>query len=171
MQKRVLAVALVGLLLPALALASQPLLVRFDGHTFPMRETVQLRHTPGGVVRVHTWSWRGPNGAATLRVSERPGERAHMPSWALAQIRELQMRQMHRIETEFEQPLLTLPVRVAFREPLLIPVPGLVPALQLRILQPLIELRALSPERVIVIGPAVRAAAPAAPARHPGVRT
>ena len=174
MQNRVLAVALAGLLLPALTLASQPLLVRFEGHTVPMRETVQVTHTPGGTVRVRTWSWHGPDGAATFRVSESRGASAPMPSWALAQMRELQMQvqQMHRIEAALEQPLLAPPLPVAISEPLLIPMPGLAPALQLGTLQPVIVPRPLLPERVIVIGPTTwRAVSPTTPPRHQGLRT
>lgn len=174
MQKKVLAVALAGLLLPAIALASRPLLVRFDGHTVPMRETVKVTHTPSGVVRVRTWSWQGPNGATTFQVSESRDASGHMPTWALAQMRELQMqmRQMRRIESALKQPLLAPPLHVAFSEPLLIPMPGLAPTLRLRILQPVIEPRALLPESVIVIGPmARRAASPLTPARHLGLRT
>ena len=175
MQKKVLlAVALAGLLLPALALASQPLLVRFDGHTWPMRETVQVTHNPGGTVRVHTWSWRGPDGAASFEVFESQGASAPMPSWALAQMREmrLQMQQMNRIEAALEQPALAPPAPVAFSEPPLMPMPGLAPPLQMPIVEPVIVTRVLLPERVIVIAPAVApAVSPSALVRHQGLRT
>ncbi|HZC38931.1 MAG TPA: hypothetical protein VE221_09710, partial [Sphingomicrobium sp.] len=67
-----------------------------------------MTHTPTGTVRVRTWSWRGPGGAVTLQVSESPGTTAAVPAWAVAQMRELQLqvRQMQRIETALEQPLL-----------------------------------------------------------------
>jgi hypothetical protein len=173
MQRKVLAMALAGLLLPALALASQPLLVRVDGHVVPMRETVQVTHIRGGTVRVRTWSWRGPDGAATFQVSESRGASAAIPTWALAQMRELQMqmRQVRRIEAALEQPLLTPPVPVLWGGPLT-PMPGLAPSLVTGILQPVVAPRAVLPERVIIIGPVtVRAASPPAPARHQGLRT
>ena len=176
MHKKVLAVALAGMALPALALASSPLRVRFDGHTVPARETVQVTRLPSGTVRVRTFSWRGPNGAGTLQVSESPGARAAMPAWALAQIHEMQMqmRQMRRIEAAFAQPLLapSPPVQIMWSEPLLIRVPGLALPLETRILQPVIVPRALLlPVRVITIVPAPAAPRPAPhePARHRGL--
>jgi hypothetical protein len=176
MQKKVLlAVALSGLLLPALAPASQPLLVRFDGHTVPMHETVQVMHTADGNVRVHTWSWHGPDGAATLQVSESRGVGASMPSWALAQMRELrmQMRQMHRIEAAMEQSLFAASpsVSVDLAEPLVLPFPQLSPSLQMRLVQPLIVPQTLLPERVIVIRPTTPHLTSPSPASHQGLRT
>lgn len=172
MQKKVLlAVALAGLLLPALALASRPLLVRFDGHTVPMRETVQVKRTPDGTVRVRTWSWRGPDGAATFQVSESRGASAPMPSWAPTQMRQMQW-QMHRIEASLEQSLFAAPpsVPVVLGEPLVMPFPGLPP--QMRILQPVMVPRLLLPERIFVIAPATTRPAPApAPARQQGLHT
>lgn len=177
MQKKVLAMALAGLLLPALALASPPLLVRFDGRTVPMHETVQVTNTPDGAVRVHTWSWRGPQGTATFQVSESRGASAPLPDWALAQTRELQlqMRQMRRIEAALEQPLLSASpsVPVVLGEPLVMPLGGLALPFEMRILQPMIVPQSLLPARVIVIASAAprAVASPPAPARHEGLRT
>jgi hypothetical protein len=175
MHKKVLAMALAGMALPALALASSPLLVRFEGHTVPVRETVQVRHLPSGTVRVRTYSWRGPNGAGTVEISEGPGARPAMPAWALAQMREMQMqmRQMRRIEAAFAQPLLapSPPIRVMWSDPLLIRVPGMALPLETRVLEPLIVPQALLPMRVIAIVPRAAAprAAPHEPARHRGL--
>jgi hypothetical protein len=176
MHKKVLAMALAGMALPALAQASSPLLVRFDGHTVPVREIVQVRHLPSGTVRVRMYSWRGPNGAGTIQISEGSGARPAMPAWALAQMREMQMQmlQMRRIEAAFAQPLLapSPPVRVMWSAPLLIRVPGMTLPLETRMLEPLIVPQALLPVRVIAIVPAAsipRAAAPHEPARHRGL--
>lgn len=168
MRKRVLAGALAGLALPALALAAQPMLIRVQGQTLPMREVVQVVHTSAGPMRVHTWSWRGPNGAGMIQVSESQGASVAVPAWAMAQMSALraQMRQMRLIETALaEQPWLapSLPLPVAFGQPLLLPMPVQAP-LEVRFLQPMIPLRAVPlPARFIVIVPAQ--AAPHAPAR------
>lgn len=170
MRKRLLAVALAGLALPALALAAQPVFIRVDGHTVPMREFVQVVNTTAGPVRVRTWSWRGPNGAATFQVSESRSAGAAMPSWALAQMRAMQaqMQQMRLIEAALAQPLLTpaLPVPALFGQPLLLPPSA--PPVEVRYLQPMIPLRAVPlPVRVIMIVP--QAPAPhVAPPRHRG---
>lgn len=172
-QKKILAVALTGLILPALALGS-PLLVHFDGRTVPMRENVQVTHTPAGTVRVRTWSWRGPGGAVTLRMSESPGTTAAMPAWAVTQMRELQlqMRQMQRIEAALEQPLLapSPPIPVGLTEPFVVPMPRLGLPLETGILQPVIVPQALLPASVIAIVPASPRSAPHAPAHDRGVR-
>ena len=175
MHKKVLAMALAGMALPALALASSPLRVRFEGQTVPVRETVQVTHLPSGTVRVRTWSWRGPNGAGTFQVSESRGAAPAMPAWALAQMREMQMqmRQLRRIEAAFEQPLLAPPppLPVMWSEPLLIRVPGVALPLETRLLQPLIVPQALLPVRVIAIVPRPKAphAAHHRPAVHRGL--
>lgn len=176
MQKRVLlAMALVGLLLPALALAAPPLLVCYDGHAVPVQEAVHVTHANGGTVRVYTWSWHGPNGAGTVEVQESRGGRAPLPDWALAQMREmqLQMQQLQRIEAALERPLLAPPLSVAFSQPLLIPLPGveLAPPLQLRILQPVIATPAPPGVVTVIEPPATRAESSPVPARHQGMRT
>ena len=174
MRKRVLAGALAGLALPALALAAQPMLIRVEGQTLPMREVVRVVHTSAGPVRVRTWSWRGPNGAAMIQVSESRGASVAMPAWAMAQMSALQaqMQQMRLIETALAQPWLapSMPMPVAFGQPLLLPMPVQAP-LEVRFLQPMIPLRAAPlPARFIVILPAQAAphAPPPAPARHRG---
>jgi hypothetical protein len=156
MRTRVLAVALAGLALPALALAAQPVFIRVDGHTVPMREVVQVVNTTAGPVRVRTWSWRGPNGAAAFQVSESRGAGAALPSWALAQMRAMQaqMRQMRLIEAALAQPLLTpaLPVPAVFGQPLLLPLGA--PPVEVRYLPPMFPLRAVPlPVRVILFVP------------------
>ncbi len=170
MRKRVLAVALAGLALPALALAAQPVFIRVDGHTVPMREFVQVVNTAAGPVRVRTWSWRGPHGAATFQVSESRGAGAAMPSWALAQMRAMQaqMQQMRLIEAALAQPLLApaLPVPAVFGQPLLLPLSA--PPIEVRYLQPMIPLRAVPlPVRVILIAPRAPAAHAAPPPPRP----
>lgn len=171
--KRILAVALTGVILPALALAS-PLLVHFDGRTVPMREKVQVTHTPAGTVRVRTWSWEGPGGAVTLRVSESPGTTAAMPAWAVAQMRELQqqMRQMQRIEAALQQPLLapSAPLPVVSTAPLVVTMPRLGLPLETGILQPLIVPQVVLPAPLIAIIPSSPSSATPAPAHHPGLR-
>lgn len=174
MYKKLLAVALVGLTLPTLALAS-PLLVSFGGRTVPMRENVQVTRTPAGTVCVRTWSWRGPGGAVTLKVSESPSEAAPMPAWAVAQMRELQlqMRHMQRVEAALQQSLLapSPPVPVVLSEPLLVPVPGFGLPLETSLLAPIIVPRALLlPAPVIAIVRPAPHAASSASVRHHGVR-
>ncbi len=170
MRKTILAVALAGLGLPALALAAQPVFIRVDGHAVPMREFVQVVNTTAGPVRVRTWSWRGPRGAATFQVTESRGAGAAMPPWALAQMRAMQaqMQQMRLIEAALVERLFTraLPVPTAFGQPLLVPLSA--PPVEVRYLQPMIPLRAV-PVRVIMIVP--RAPAPHVappPPRHRG---
>jgi hypothetical protein len=175
MRKKTLAVALAGLALPALALAAQPLLIHFDGRTVPMHETVQVTRTAAGPVQVRTWSWHGPGGAATIRVSESSG--AAMPAWAQQQMRAMQaqMRQMQQIQTALDQQLLapSLPMPTAFGQPLLMPLPALAPPVEVRFPQLLMPTQVMpQPARVIVIlpGRAAPQAAPKvpAPARHKG---
>ncbi|MBW4051510.1 MAG: hypothetical protein HIU85_08620 [Proteobacteria bacterium] len=194
MHKKVLVMALAGLLLPVLAWASTPLRVHFDGHMIPVRETVQVTRTPAGMVRVRTWSWRGPGGTAAFRVFETRGARAPTPVWVLARMSRLQMQigremgQMARMEAALEQPLMAPPpsMRVILSEPMVIPISGLALALETRMIQPLIVRRVLLPARVIEIVPApsvqraqssapAPASAPASrpgpgPAQHPGIR-
>lgn len=173
MHKKILAVALAGLMLPALSPAS-PLLVSFGGHTVPMRETVQVTHSPAGTVRVRTWSWKGPDGVVTLQMSQSPGTTAAMPAWAVAQMRELQMqmRQMQRIEAALNQRLLipSPPIPVGLAEPLLVPMPGLGLPLETAILQPVIVPRTLLPAPVTAIVLAAPRAASPAPVHHQGLR-
>jgi hypothetical protein len=172
MRKKVLALALAlaGLALPAMALAKQPVLIRVDGHEVPVREVVQVMHTAAGPVYVRTWSWRGPNGAATFQVSESRGASAALPAWAMAQMGALRA-QMRLIEAALTRPLLmpSLPVPTVYGQPLLLPLPGQVPV-EVRFLQPMIRLRALPvPVRVLVVlpSPTPHVAAPA-PARSRG---
>lgn len=174
-RKFLVAVALSGLALPALALASQPLLVRFDGHVVPMQETVQVTRTPAGRVQVHTWTWHGPDGALTMQVSESRGAGAPPPAWALTQMRELrmEMQQLNRIEAALEQPLLvpSPPIPVVLSEPMLLPLPGLAPPPDMHVLQWVIVPRALvlAPFHALVSQPLPPHTAPAAPMRHHGV--
>ncbi len=179
MRKKILAVALTGLTLPALALAAQPVFIRVTGRNAPMREVVQVIRTANGPVRVRTWSWRGPRGAATLQVSESRGAGAAVPSWALAQMRaaQRQMQQMRLIQAALEQrfAMSSLPLRVMFGQPLLV-LPGQTPPVEVRFLQPMIRLQAVPlPTRVIVLLPqppnlrvAPHGAPKSAPARHHG---
>ncbi len=174
MRKNVLAGALAGLALPAMALAAQPILIRVSGNTVPMHEVVQVVHTTAGPVRVHTWSWREPNGAATFQVTESRGAPPVMPTWALAQMRAMQAQiaQLQLLQTALARPLFMMPappIPVMFGAPLLMPMPGQAP-LEVRFLRPRIPLRlAPAPTRVLVILPA-QAAPPAAPTpkRHHG---
>ncbi len=163
MRKNVLVAALVGLALPAMALATQPLLIRVDGRTVPMREIVQVMQTAAGPVRIRTWSWRGPDGAATFQVSESRNASPGVPAWALAQMSALQA-QMRQLQAMLVQPLLmrSVPQPVAFGPLLLLP--GRVP-LEVRLVQPMMPL----PARVLVLlpGPAPHAR-PASPPRVRG---
>ncbi|MGC8517006.1 MAG: hypothetical protein ACP5P4_00570 [Steroidobacteraceae bacterium] len=173
MRKRVLAVALAGIALPALALAAQPIFIRVGSRTVPLREVVQVVRTAAGPVRVHTWRWRGPNGATMVQVSETRSAGAPMPAWVQAQFRALQaqMDQMQLIETALSQQMLpSLPVPVMFGRPMLLPLPGQGLPFEVRFLQPVIPLQAIpAPRRVIVLLPrvAVPQAAPP-PVRHRG---
>jgi hypothetical protein len=171
MRKNVLAVALAGLALPALALAAQPVLIRVDGHKVPMHEVMQVMHTAAGPVYVRTWSWRGPHGTATFQVSESRGARPAVPAWAMAQMGALQA-QMRLIEAALTRPLLmpALPIPTLFGQSLLLPLPGRAPV-EVRFLQPMIPLRVMPvPERVFVIlpAPSPHAAAPSVPVRSGG---
>lgn len=188
MHKKVLVMALAGLVLPVLASASTPTEVRFEGHMVPVRETVQVTRTPSGMVRVRTWTWKGPGGTAAIQVSESRGPGAAMPGWALAQVRRLQMQmgqemsQMRRIEAALEQPLVAFPpsMPVIWSEPMMIPLPGQALPLEARIVEPVIVRRVLLPARVIEIVPAPsveRAQSPVSSprtgpglAQHPGIR-
>jgi hypothetical protein len=176
MQKKVLAMALAGslLLLPALAMAASPVMVRFDGHAIPMQQTIRVIRTPDGLVRVRTWSWHGPGGAARFQVSESRGTNSPLPAWALAQMRELQvqMRRMRRIEAALEQPLWAAPpsLPVVLGAPLAMPLPGLGLPLATGVLQPLIVPRASLPVRVIVITPVAPRAISPASTQHAGLR-
>jgi hypothetical protein len=177
MRKKVLAAALVGVGLPALALAAQPILVRFEGRTVPVHETVRMIRSSAGPVRVRTWSWRGPNGAAIVQVSESRGAAPAVPAWALEQMRAMQaqMRQMQLIQAALQQPMLmpSFPMQVLFGQPLFAPMSGLQLPVELHILEPVIPLRIEPlPVRVITIVPAPSApAAHRAPARHSGLLT
>ena len=168
MRKNVLAAALAGLVLPALALAAQPLLIRVDGHEVPMREVVKVIHTAAGPVYLRTWSWRGPKGSATLQVSESRGARPVMPSWVMARMGALRA-QIRLIEAALTQPLRMplVPVPTVYGQPLLLPLPGRLPV-EVRFLQPMIPLRAV-PMRVFLILPApIPHVAPSAPVRPRG---
>jgi hypothetical protein len=173
MHKKVLVMALAGLV-PVLAWASTPLQVRFEGHMVPVRETVQVAHTPEGTVRVRTWTWRGPGGTAAFQVSESRGPRSALPAAALAQMRRLQMQvnRMRQIEAGLEQPLMALapPIPVVWSGPMVVPLPGLALPLQTRILQPVLVRRVLLPARVIEIVPVppIPRAQPPAAAPVPG---
>ena len=160
--------ALAGLALPALALAGQPMLVRVDGQTLPMREVVQVMHTAAGPVRVRTWTWHGPGGMATLQVSESRDAGPAVPAaWAIARMRAMQA-QMRLLEAMLARPLpMPAPRAVAFGPPLLEFLPGQAPV-TVRFLQPMIPLRP-QPARVFVILPAPPPRA-APPTSHTGQR-
>ena len=171
MRNKILAMALAGLALPTLALAAQPMLIRVEGRTVPLREVVQVMHTAAGPVRVRTWSWRGPTGAATFQVTESRGASAAVPTWALEQMRAMQaqMQQMRLIEAALVQPALmqSLPIPALFGEPLLAPF-GM-PQIAVRYLPPGVRLRvAPMPMRVIVILPRAAGAHAPAPVRRHG---
>lgn len=171
MRKNVLLVALAVLGLPAAALAARPLLIRVDGHYVPMREVSQVMHTAAGPVHVRTWSWRGAGGTATIQVSESRGAGPAMPAWAVAQMRAMQA-QIRQIEAMSAQPLLmsSLPIRVAFGRPLLLPLAGSAPV-EVGFLRPMIPLgMAPVPARILVLMPAHPQAAPAAPSLPRGQR-
>ena len=172
MRKTALAGTLAVLALPALALAAQPLLIRVDGRSLPMREIVQVVRTEAGPMQVRTWSWRGPGGATMLQVSESRAAEAPVPVWALEQLRALQgqIRQMQLMEAALAQPMLmpAPPLRVAFGRPLLLPVPGQAP-IEVRLLEPVFGFRPMPlPMRVIVIAPAKPAPRAAPAAAHRG---
>ena len=173
MRKRVLAVALAGITLPALALAAQPMFIRVGSHTVPLREVVQVVHTAAGPVQVHTWRWRGANGGGVVEVSETRGAGAPMPAWVMAQFRALQaqMQQMRLIQAALsEQMPPQMAVPAMFGQPLLLPLPGQGLPLEVRFLQPVVPLQVIpAPRRVIVLLPrvAVPQAAPP-PVRHRG---
>lgn len=161
---RLAAVAAIGL--PAVALAAQPLMVRFDGHEVPVHESVRVVQTAFGPVRVRRWSWQGPGGAASIQVSSRG--RGAMPRWALAQLRSMQA-QVRAMQAAFAQPFprQRLPWPASFARPGRIPVPSFVPLVPVAFPPILVPLRiAPQPLRVIVVLPArPRSSAPRVPAR------
>ena len=173
MRKRVLATALAAVVaVPVLALAAAPLRVRFEGCGVPVHETVQVEHTASGPVQVRTWSWRGPGGAALLRVSASEGGTG-MPRWALRQLRlmQAQMAQMQAMQAALLQPMRVWPAPL----PALLARPAWMPAppLQMHLLRPGVPTIAL-PQPVIVLhlaAPAPPAPRPAAPAHPPGELT
>jgi hypothetical protein len=172
MRKRVLAVALAGIALPALALAAQPMFIRVGSRTVPLREVVQVVRTAAGPVQVHTWQWRGPNGAAVVQVSETRGAGAPMPAWIMAQFRAMQaqMQQMQLIQAALSGQMLPQMAVPAMFGPPLLPLPGQGLPLEVRFLQPIIPLQAIrAPRRVIVLLPRVAVPqAPSPPVRHRG---
>ncbi len=158
MRKNVLVLALAATVLPALALAAQPVRIRVDGHYAPVREVVEVIHTAVGPVRVHTWSWRGPGGVGTFQVSESRGAVPAMPVWAMAQ--------MQLIQARLEQPMRvsSLPVPVVFGPPVWLALPGETPV-EVRYLRPMIQGRVTPwPVRILVLLPT----SPPAPARPRG---
>ncbi len=170
MRKNVLVLALAATVLPALALAAQPVQIRVDGHYAPVREVVEVLHTAVGPVRVHTWSWRGPGGVGTFQVSESRGAVPAMPVWAMAQMRALQT-QMQLIQARLEQPMRvsSLPVPVVFGPPVWLALPGEAPV-EVRYLRPMIQGRVTPwPVRILVLLPTSPPhTAPPAPARPRG---
>jgi len=82
-QSKILVAAL-AMTLPALALAAQPLAVRYDGHDMPMHQTVEVMHTAAGPVQVKTWTWQSPQGHARVVIEQSSGAAA--PAWALRQM-------------------------------------------------------------------------------------
>jgi hypothetical protein len=161
MYKKVLVVTFAALALPVLALAAQPLLVRFDGHRVPVRETVRVERTAWGPVSVRTWSWSGPNGAATFQVSESRSASSAAPAWALAQMRALQrqVRQMRLIQAAVDRAFLAPPpvIQAVLGRPLPLPA-GALPS-EVRILRPWIALQPQwVPVRIIAVVPAPSAA-------------
>ena len=171
MRKTALAGTLAVLALPALALAAQPLLIRVDGRTLPLREIVQVVHTEAGPLQVRTWSWRSPGGATTVQFAATRAAAAPVPVWALEQLRALQgqIRQMQLMQAALAQPMLmpAPPLPVAFGRPLLL-LPGQAP-IEVRLLEPMFGFRPMPlPMRVIVIAPAKPAPRAAPAVTHRG---
>ncbi len=154
MRKKTLLAALAAIGLPALALAAQPLMVRFDGHEVPVHESVRVVQTALGPMRVRSWSWQGPGGAASIQVSSAgPGV---MPAWALAQMRSMQA-QMRQIQATLAQPFPSrlLPFSASFAQPALVPVPSFAPLVPVAFPQLLAPLEIVpQATRVIVVLPA-----------------
>ena len=130
-----------GACIPAIALATQPLLVHFDGRSLPMHETVQVLH----------------DGAA-------------MPTWALQQMRAMQaqMTQMQAIETSMNRQML-MPLQMFSTrrlQPLLLMPRGLIPVAYGQAIGPMPLFRPPLPVTLIIVPashgtpPAMRAAQP-----------
>jgi hypothetical protein len=77
--------AALALTLSGLALAAQPLTVRFDGQDMPMHESVQTLHTAAGPAQVKTWTWQSPQGNARVVIQQAEGSLP--PARALQQLR------------------------------------------------------------------------------------
>lgn len=153
MRKRVLALVVAVAVLPTLALAAQPLLVRFNGHDMPMHEIVRTVQTGAGPVQVRSWSWQGPDGAGTVRVSRSDG--VAMPGWALQQMRLMQVQmaqmqaQMQMLSAGFFPPLATAsplqPTLLQGSEPVQLPILVALPQVVMKV--PVFE--AVTPIRVV----------------------
>jgi len=158
-----------GACIPAIALAAQPLLVHFDGRSVPMHETVRVEHTAAGPVQVHTWSWRSPQGNASI-VIERSNGGAAMPGWALQQMRAMQaqMAQMQAIETSMNRQMLMPLQMLSARQlqPLLLMPRGLIRVAYGQAIGPMPLFSPLLPTAVIIV-PAPHTAPPASRAPQP----
>ncbi|MCK9367997.1 MAG: hypothetical protein M0P72_12740 [Metallibacterium scheffleri] len=158
-----------GACIPAIALATQPLLVHFDGRSLPMHETVRVLHGAAGPVQVRTWTWRSPQGNDSI-VIERSNDGAAMPTWALQQMRAMQaqMTQMQAIETSMNRQML-MPLQMFSTrrlQPLLLMPRGLIPVAYGQAIGPMPLFRPPLPVTLIIVPashgtpPAMRAAQP-----------
>lgn len=144
-------IAALALSLPGLALAAQPLTVRFDGQTQPMTETVQTVHTAAGTARVKTWTWQSPQGNARVVIQTTEG--AVAPAWAAQQLQAVDAPLLHAQQAIARMTaLMNAQLQAAFGP--LSTLPAMLP-------QPSWAMPPLLPAAVIVVP------APAAPEQHP----
>ena len=151
-------IAALALALPGLALAAQPLTVRFDGHDMPMRETAQTLHTAAGTMQIRTWTWQSPRGNARVVIQKTEG--GAPPTWA--------PQQLQAVDAPFVQPqqamarmnalmnaLMNAQMQAAF---------GPLSTAAVLLPQPPWALASVLPTAVIVVSQ------PAAAAQHPAAR-
>jgi hypothetical protein len=80
-------------LVPVLALAAgqaaeQPMFVKIDGQTLPVKAQTQVIQTASGPMKVSTWSWHSPKGGSSFEMQTSTG--GMPPAMALKQMQAMQ---------------------------------------------------------------------------------
>lgn len=111
-------------IVPAVALAAQPLFVNVDGHAVPAQGETHVVQTSAGPVKVSTWSWHSPSGASRVMVQSSNG--GPPPEWAVAQMREMnaQMQAMQIQMQQFQQAAFNGSLAMPGPTPVLLAVPA-----------------------------------------------
>lgn len=153
-------------LVPVLALAAEPMLVKIDGKTVAAHETSRVIQTAAGPAHVKTWSWHSPDGQSSFVMQSSTGG---TPPAAMLYQMQAQMAQMQVMQAQMQ----------ALQQAAFAGMPGFGPAPRDALFMgpPVSAMRAPQPVlyRVLIAPPAqarppVQAPASAAPAaRSPGV--